>query len=224
MNRNSQSLQTEVEHLVNECIQLESSNQIPELQERLYEMYQYFNKPNGGRLIIDFPNKSNLATCFSFLLQYDWIGDSDLREVWAEDGFYCIVNHIQHQNDGMRGQCEAMIILFMLLCVGRDSLLPKVQDILDKARIRHNPIFHMDDYENGAQLVINQFAFMAASGARQLGPDGQKLMSIICKRYNGFLFFVDTIQNTELMKSSPISVFNKMKFVAAIIESILEDI
>jgi hypothetical protein len=51
-----------------------------------------FNQRGSGSLIIDFPNKIKLGECFVLMLQYDWTGDKEIREVWAENAFFCIID------------------------------------------------------------------------------------------------------------------------------------
>lgn len=209
--------------LVDKCVQYESKGDIVSLQDSLFQLYQNFNKPNGGKLIINYPDKVNLSLCFAFMLRYDWMHDNDIREVWAEDGFYCIMDYIAHQSDGRQGQAEGMMILFTLLCVGRDELKPKINNILQKGKRLGNPIFHADDYRIGAQNVIDQFSLLAVSGARDLGPVGGKVMQNICLKFDGLDFFGNTIKRKDLMKYSPMDVFAKAKFIHDVIESILAE-
>lgn len=209
--------------LVNQCLELEAKGQIQPLQNSLFQLYGYFNKPNGGKYILNYPDKSNLALCFVFMLRYDWMHDKDIREVWAEDGLYSIIEHLAHQTDGQQGQAEAMIILFSLWCVGRKELKNKIQDILNRGSILGNPIFHPDDYRIGAQNVIDQLSLLAVSGVRALGPAGAQVMQNICLKFDGLDFFAQTIQRKDLMKYSPMDVFAKAKFIHSVIGSILED-
>ena len=214
--------QSPVDDLVNECLKLELKGNVNELQNSLYRLYSLFNKPGGGQLIINYHRKDNLALCFAFMLKYDWIHDSDIREVWAEDGFYCIVEYIRNQPNGMRGQAEAMIILFSLLCVGRNSLKPKVQNIIDRAKYDFvDRGFHEDDFAIGADNVIDQISLLAVSGIREIGPQGVAAMSQICQRFNGFTFFEETIRRKDLMKYDVMDVWEKAKFISKIIGSIL---
>lgn len=217
---NSSSLQT----LVNKCLELESKGKIQDLQNCLCSLYENFNHPGGGKLITNYKEKENLALCFAFLLKYDWMHDSDLREVFSENGFYCIVDHIMHQSGGRQGQSESMLILFTLLCAGRESLKPKIQDIINKAHRLGNPIFHQDDYRIGTSNILDQITLMALSGARDLGPASAPIMSKICEKYDGYDLFQNTVKRTDLMKYDPSDIFMKMKFVHDVIESILNEI
>jgi hypothetical protein len=156
------------------------------------------------------------------MLFYDWMDDSDIREVWAEDGFYCIQEHLDNQSNGMQGQIEAMVILFTLLCVGRDSLKPKFQDIINKSKYSPNrSIFHADDYSIGAQNVIDQISLLAVSGIRPAGQNAIPMMSAIVQKYNGVEFFNKTIQRRDLMKYDPTDIIAKCRLYKQVIGSIL---
>lgn len=218
----SSGIQLQMKSLVTKCLQLETKGNVSELQNCLFQLYSMLNKPGTGKNIVQYVEKDNLALCFAFMLQYDWVNDSDIREVWAEDGLYCIIEHLDHQPHGRQGQAEAMIILFTLLCVGRESLKCKIQDILDKGKVVGNMIFHSDDYNLGAQHVIDQISLLAVSGIRDLGPAAIPVMNKIVDRYNGGRFFESTIKRTDLMKYDPMEVMLKARFVRDVIGSILK--
>lgn len=219
----SSGIQLQMKSLVTKCLQLETKGDVSELQNCLFQLYSMLNKPGTGKNIVQYVEKDNLALCFAFMLQYDWVNDSDIREAWAEDGLYCIIEHLDHQPHGRQGQAEAMIILFTLLCVGRESLKCKIQDILDKGKVVGNMIFHSDDYNLGAQHVIDQISLLAVSGIRDLGPAAIPVMNKIVDRYNGGRFFESTIKRTDLMKYDPMEVMLKARFVRDVIGSILKD-
>lgn len=219
----SSGIQLQMKSLVTRCLQLETKGNVSELQNCLFQLYSMLNKPGTGKNIVQYVEKDNLALCFAFMLQYDWVNDSDIREVWAEDGLYCIIEHLDHQPHGRQGQAEAMIILFTLLCVGRESLKCKIQDILDKGKVVGNMIFHSDDYNLGAQHVIDQISLLAVNGIRDLGPAAIPVMNKIVDRYNGGRFFESTIKRTDLMKYDPMEVMLKARFVRDVIGSILKD-
>lgn len=219
----SSSALSQMKSLVTKCLQLETKGDVPELQNCLFQLYSMLNKPGTGKYIVQYEEKENLALCFAFMLQYDWVKDSDIREVWAEDGFYCIIEHLDHQSHGRQGQAEAMIILFTLLCVGRESLKVKIQDILNKGKLVGNMVFHNDDYNKGAQHVIDQISLLAVSGIRDLGQAAIPAMNRIVNKYNGGAFFESTIKRTDLMKYDPMDVMQKARFVREVIGSILKD-
>lgn len=214
----------EVKKLVKQCIDYEAKGKIPELQETLFNLYSMFNKHGGGTLITSYEKKDDLALCFAFMLHYDWMNNNEIREVWAEDGFYCIIDYLDNQPNGRQGQAESMIILFTLLCVGRNSLKPKIKDILQKAQIRDPHIFHSDDYNIGVQNLIDQFSFLALNGVRDLGEKAIPVMSMICEKFNGKDFFVATAKRKDLMKYNPMDIINKARFIRDIIESILNNL
>ncbi len=214
---------SKIDLLVKRSVQLEPKGDIDELQNCLYQLYSLINKPGCSQYIIQYGDKLNLALCFVFMLKYDWVNDPDIREVWAEDGFYCIQEYLDNQPYGRQGQAEGMIIYFTLLSVGRNSLKPKIQDILDKAKQVGNNVFHQDDYSLGAQHVIDQFALLSVSGIRVLGQKAVPIMSRICQRYNGTEFFQKTISRTDLMKYDPMDIIQKSRFVRNVIGTILNE-
>ena len=82
--------QVNIKPMVDSCIEAFEKGDIASLQNELFQLVSNFNKPGSGRLITGFAEKDRLAECFTLCLQYDWMNDSDIREVWAENGFYCI--------------------------------------------------------------------------------------------------------------------------------------
>ena len=222
-NLSNNSINTQIDKLVKQCINLEIKSDIQGLQNALFQLYGYFNKPGGGKYILNYNDKLNLGLCFAFMLRYDWMGDADIREVWAENGFYCIQEYLDHQKNGVQGQVEGMIILFTLLCVGRNSLKPKIQNILDRGKLLSNPIFHKDDYKKGAQNIIDQLSLLAVSGIRDMGQAGIPIMMQVMTKYNGTKFFEETIRRTDLMKYDVHDVVNKIRFIRDVIGSILRD-
>lgn len=209
--------------LVNKCQKVEHTGNTTAIQQALFELYSCFNKPGGGSLIINYPNKSDLGLCFAFMLKYDWENNSSIREVWAENGFYCFMEHLDNQSGGRQGQAEALLLFFALLCVGRESLKPKFQDVLDKAARVNNPLFHPDDYRIGAQNLIDQLSLLCTSGMRELGPRGVQVSAMVLEKFGGTRFFEETIHRRDLMKYDPMDIINKLRFIAKIIGSILED-
>lgn len=224
LSRNNTSKEKEeFERLVKNCIQFESDNHIEDLQNCLYSFYSMINKPNKGYLILEYKQKDELALCFAFMIQYDWMHDNDICEVCAWNGFYSIIEHNNHQPYGREGQCEAMIVLFTLLCIGRKYLIPKIQDILNKASLLGNPLFHADDYRLGAQNVIDQISFLAVWNIREMGQKAIPVLQQILIRYNATSFFAEIIKRKDLMKYNPSDIFQKANFVKRIIESELRD-
>ena len=211
---------------IDKCIRLADSGTQYELQNALFELYKLFNQPGGGKLITSYPNKHKLGECFTFMLQNDWMHDEDIREVWAEDGFYCFVNMIAtEENATQMSQAEHMLSLLILLHLGRESLKPKIQDILVKSEYRPESIFFdTEDYSNGADYVIEQFAFLAAMGARPLIVRTPQIIHFFSIQYPEFKeFFEDTLGHEEFFQLDPTHVFEKAKFISSVIESILND-
>ena len=196
--------------------------QIQELQNALFEVYSCINKPGCGKFVTEFHDKQKLAECFIFMLRYDWVNDSDLREVWAENGLYCIVDLIRNGKGDPIEQAQYFLELFMLLRWGKESLIPKVQDLLNKARILNNPIFDDDDYNNGAAYVINQFAFLTINALRPLAQQDIRIIAGFMEACDGNDYFQQCTK-LDFYRISPNIIFEKMKFVASIICSILDD-
>lgn len=194
---------------------------IPLLQQELYKLYSQFNKPNGGKLITSFPQKDKLCECFIFMLKYDWIKESDIREVWAEDGFYCIIKCIR-QSTSIEEQARYFMDLFMLLRYGRFDLKTKIQDILNKAQILGNPVFDTRDYDKGAQYVIDQFSFLTINGIRPIAQNNINIIIGFMAACDGQQYF-DEARKLNFYNYSPNRIFDKAKFIASVIESILND-
>lgn len=214
-----------ITRLINGSVTSAQAGNFRQAQESLNRLYSLFNKPGGGRLITSYPHKQELGESFSMMLEYDWVHDSDIREVWAEDGFYCFVKAIREQeNATAESQAVLMLGLFAHLYLGRESLFPKVNNILATARRRLEPIFTLDDYNHNAEYIINQFAFMAVYGARPLIVGNPETLDYYTERFPDFEdFFKQSVARREFMQLNPFSIFNKAKFIANIIESILND-
>lgn len=209
----------QMESLVKKCIHYESEGNIRELQNSLYQL----NALCTGKNILKYKEKDELALCFAFMLQYDWIQDSDIREVWAEDGFYCAISYSQMASN----HPYAMLILFILLCVGRESLKSKVQDTIDTSRMHGPRVFSENDFELGAQHVIDQFSRYAVMGIKYsfLYDNFQEVEKIL-KKYNGMQYFTEIKERKDLEKydfEEYDNVLYKAGFVKDIIGYILKD-
>ena len=211
----------EIEALVKKIQYLEASGKIPELQDTLFRLYSYFTVPGSGQLIVNYPDKLELGLCFAFLLKYDWEHNPNIREVWAEDGFYCFMNYLDNQRGDRQGQAQGFLLYFAMLCVGRESLKPKIQDILNKAIMMGNPLFHPDDYRIGAQNIIDQISFLCVNGMRDMGQENLPTVTKVVERFNGLEFFEQTIHRADLVKYDPLHIINKERFIAKVIESVL---
>ena len=220
-NENSTSLYNLqwMESLVKKCIHYESEGNIKELQNSLYQL----NALCSGKNILNYKEKDELALCFAFMLQHYWIQDHDIREVWAEDGFYCAISYSQRAAN----QPYAMLILFILLCVGRESLKTKIQDTINTSRLHGPSIYSSDDYRLGAQHVIDQFSRYAVMGIKYsyLYDNFSQTKKILTK-YNGVQYFEEIKERKDLMKydfEKYDDVLCKADFLKTIIGSILMD-
>ena len=209
--------QINIKPMVDSSINAFENGNIALLQNELFQLVSNFNKPGSGKLITGFAEKDRLAECFTLCLQYDWMNDSDIREVWAENGFYCIVDYLASHWNNKQDLIAASLNLFLLLHYGKESLKPKINDILRKAKMVGNPIFSNDDYRNDAEYLIREFQFFAAT-----------LLSPIAKTHNIFSASVKPAferakTDFEFASVSPVDIMQKMKFIASVIESILND-
>jgi hypothetical protein len=111
MNDSSESITT-IKTQIDESLFLSKNGNTFDIQNSLHRLYMNFNQRGSGSLIIDFPNKIKLGECFVLMLKYDWIrGDEDIREVWAENAFYCIIDDYRENLETP----ENLTILFKLL-------------------------------------------------------------------------------------------------------------
>lgn len=207
-----------ISRLVDKALDAYQENDIPNLQNLLYHLYSQFNRPGGGEYIINFPSKDKLSECFTICLIHDWINDSEIREVWAEDSFYCITEHISaHLN-----QADEIVIsalnLFNLLHYGGNDLKTKFNDILTKGAILGNDVFSQSNYAGGADNLIREFKFFAATiispiVARHPQILYPKLRQAFEDAKTDFCFAVIPVEQIIL----------KMKFISRVIGSILAD-
>ena len=149
---------------VDKAISTYESGNIAELQNELFHFASQLNKPGSGKLITGFSQKDRLCEVFNLCLQYDWMSDPDIREVWAENAFYCIIEYLKEAKTN-QDYFAAALDLFLTCCYGRDSLKTKFNDILYKARIhpRHCIVFSQNEYNGGADYLIREFSFFSAT-------------------------------------------------------------
>lgn len=152
-----------ISHDVLKAISLFENGDIPALQDCLYRLYSHFNRYGGGRVIVQYPDKDKLGECFCLCLIYDWVKYSDVREVWAEDGFFCVTEHLLQNLSNPQELIVASLNLFNLLHYGANDLVPKFGDILTKASIVNNHIFSHSDIVGGPEYLIREFKFFAAT-------------------------------------------------------------
>ena len=204
---------------VDSIISVFEAGNIPLLQQKLYELYSKFNKPGGGRLITSFPEKDRLCEVFNLCLQYDWIYDSDIREVWSENAFYCIAEYFKVAQT-KQDYFAAALDLFITCSYGKDSLKPKFNDILSKAKMHpiHSAFFDEADYNGGADYLIREFAFFSAT---IISPMVKSHPNIISPKLHDDYETAKT--NFEFARITPDVILRKMQLISAIIGSILDD-
>lgn len=204
---------------VDEIISTFESKDIPLLQNKLYQLYSKFNKPGGGNFITSFPEKDRLSEVFCLCLQYDWMHDNDIREVWAENGFYCIAEYFKAAKT-QQDYFVAALDLFLICAYGKQNLYPKFNDILRKASMHpfHSTIFSTSNYNGGASNLIREFMFFSAT---IISPVVKMHPGVISPSLQGEYQKAKT--DFEFATVSPEEIFKKMSFISSIIGSILND-
>jgi len=211
----------QVKNQVNNALKLHRENNIKELQQQLYELYLNFNKSGGGRLIINYPQKDKLAECFTLMLLFDWMKDDDIREVWAENGFYCLIEYIDSVQSDEKRVVGGFILLYRHMYYSSKNLAPKISDILTKAKLQYRSPFDNDDYINGVGYVMHQFMFVAA----QILNSIEAARNVLSSNERKMLDEVLNLAKTKPFKNmSPDVIFEKARFIKRIIGSILEDL
>lgn len=204
---------------VQNAIHLYELQKIPALQQQLYELYTNFNQRGGGKFIIDYPDKDQLAECFTLMLKFDWINDPDIREVWAENGFYCIITYMNKHHKSAMDLAIGAFDLFLHLCIAREHLKPKVSQVLNKAVMLGNPIFKDMYIQNSADYLLDQFIYLAA---RMLQPLMIVHKNILIPEYKRI--YDNILQNKAIEENNkPDAITAKASFIAQIIGSVLED-
>lgn len=205
---------------VDKAISTFESGNIPQLQNDLFQFASLLNKPGSGKLITSFSQKDRLCEVFNLCLQYDWMNDSDIREVWAENAFYCIAEYFKVARTN-QDYFAAALDLFLTCSYGRDSLKTKFDDVLYKARIhpRHCIIFTQDEYNGGADYLIREFAFFSAT---IISPVVRTHPNIISSQLKSAYESAKT--DFEFATVGPEDIMRKMTFLSAIIGSIIEDV
>ena len=211
---------------VKNCIHLFEQRNIPSLQQGLFVLYNEFNCRGGGRKIIGFEHKDQLCECFDMMLVYDWMNDSDIREVWAEDGFYCISKYLNKDAKNMQDLFAGALDLFLLLCDGERDLYPKIIEIITKAKYKatmspmsaENTLFSQKDFAGGAPYLFRQFKFFAATIISKVEKQHPQVISSSYRTA-----YENAKIDFEFATIPMDKVLAKMDFFASIIGSILED-
>lgn len=207
-----------IKQLVDEAITNFERGDITSLQYSLYDLYVNFNKRGGGKLIVNFSEKDRLSECFCMCLRYDWENNPDIREVWAEDGFYCIVNHLVNHLYDKQELMVSALDLFLLLHYGRTDLETKFNDVLAKGLMLGNHIFSQKEYAEGAPYLIREFMFFAAT---ILSPFVAKHPTIISSSLRQV--YENAKTDFEFAVVPVEQIIAKLQFLSRVIESILED-
>ena len=217
--QNSESDSSEfLKPFVDRAIATFESGDIGQLQNDLYQLVSILNKPGSGRLITTFSQKDRLCEVFNLCLQYDWMNDSDIREVWAENAFYCISEYFK-VSKSLQDYSIAALDLFLTCNYGKNSLKPKFNDILRKAELHpfHSTIFTQKEYEGGADYIIREFSFFSAT---IISPIVKSHPSILSSSVSSAYESAKT--DFEFATVSPEDVIKKMSFISQIIGSILD--
>lgn len=208
-----------IKHLVDEAIRDFERGDILSLQNSLYNLYGNFNKFGGGRLIVNYPEKDRLSECFCMCLRYDWMNDSDIREVWAEDGFYCIVKHLLDHLNEKQELIVSALDLFLLLHYGQNDLETKFNDVLAKGLMLRNPLFSQKEYAKGAPYLIREFMFFAVAILSPVVAKHPTIISVELRQA-----YENAKTDFEEFAVVPVGqIIDKLRFLSRIIESILED-
>lgn len=204
---------------VDKAISTFDSGSVALLQNELFQFASLLNKPGSGMLITRFPQKDRLCEVFNLCLQFDWMNDSDIREVWAENAFFCIAEYFKIAQT-KQDYIAAALDLFLTCCNGKDSLKPKFEDILYKAQLHpiHHILFSRKEYAEGAEYLIREFAFFAPT---ILSPVVKKYPNVISEKFKSAYELAKT--DFEFASIAPEDIVRKMTFISAIIGSILND-
>ena len=194
------------------------------LQQKLYELVICLNKRGTGRLITSYPEKDKLCEVFHLCLRFDWMHDNDIREVWAENAFYCVTKYYEEiQTNAMNRQdlVVAALDLFLTCIYGESSLYPKFNNILRKAYNHpiHYSYFSEANYTGGAKHLLREFKCFAAT---ILAPIEKTYPQIISSSIRAE--FENAKSDSEFLNISSEETLRKMKLMSDIFESILNDV
>ena len=204
---------------VDKAISTFEAGNISLLQNELFQFASLLNNPGSGVLITSFSQKDRLCEVFNLCLQFDWMNDSDIREVWAENAFYCIAEYFKTAQT-KQDYIAAALDLFLTCSYGKNSLKPKIEDILYKAQMHpiHSNLFSQKEYNEGAEYLIREFAFFAAT---IVSPVVRVHPNIISPKLK--LAYESAKTDFEFATIAPEDIIRKMSFISAIIGSILND-
>ena len=193
---------------------------IPLLKQQLFQLCNKLNKPGSGVLVTTYPEKDRLCEFYICCLQYDWMNDSDIREVWAENAFYCITDYyLNHAKTNQDRLAAGLDLLWVLYC-GKDGLVTKFNDVLQRAQFHpiHSLLFSPENYNGGAYHLIREFTWFAA---KEIQPFESHHPEIIKGRLRQE--YENALNNEEFHNTGNGNTILKMKLLSSIIGSILED-
>ncbi len=209
----------QIKSQVDDCISAFEQQDIALLQNKLFELVRNFNQPGSGQLILCYPEKDRLGECFDMCLRFDWMHDSDIREVWAENGFYCIADYLLSHLYNKQDLMAVTLDLFNILNNGEDDLRTKFEDILTKSAMVCNPVFSEENYTWGYKHLIREFKFFAAT---ILSPIVSQYPTIISPQNRHA--FEEAKTDFEFATVPVEKILAKIQFISKVIASILEDV
>lgn len=218
--QDSSVLQSPIKKDVDIIIKTYEDGSIPLLQQRLFELYNKLNKPGRGKLVTTYPEKDRLCEFFTLCLQYDWMNDSDIREVWAENAFYCITDYYLNYAKTNQDHFVAGLDLLWVLYCGKDGLVTKFSDVLQRAQFHpvHSLLFSPANYEGGAFHLIREFTWFAANEVRPVESLHPEIIKGKLRQE-----YEKALNNEEFQNTGSGNTLLKMKLLSSIICSILED-
>lgn len=190
------------------------------LQQKLFELCNKLNKPGSGKLVTTYPEKDRLCEFYIFCLEYDWMNDSDIREVWAENAFYCITDYyLNHAKTNQDHFAAGLNLLWVFYC-GKDGLITKFDDVLHRSQIHpiHSLLFSPENYKGGASQLIREFTWFAANVVRPVESLHPEIMKGSFRQE-----YENALNNEEFQNTGSGNTLLKMKLLSSIIGSILED-
>ena len=213
--------------LIQNCFTAQESKNIPALQNHLFILYSTFNKQGCGTLIVNYPDKMRLGECLIMMLIYDWMNDDDIREVWAENAFYCLGKYIcdrynsSHKDNGELAY--ASFDMFILLRRGKHSLKTKFNDIIRKSEFLGIYLFDKENYTVGADSLIVDFLYLSVFGTLHYTIHHQDILKKILPYEDDRLYYANIFN--ELMekplKKGASHLVNQVSFICYRIEDVL---
>lgn len=205
--------------LVAECQQRNEEQNIGALQDSLFRLYRNLSHTGGSKYVLNYPQKLDLGECFYLMLKYDWEGNPIIREVWAENAFYCFTEDIQYNIESKKGNLASMLDMFLLLQEAEESLYTSINDVLSRTRYNRafSATFSSKDYSLGAKYLIRGFKFYTTVF---LFPLDQKYNIISAGLKPAF---ISASKDRDFNLNDLRCINQKMLFVYLYIKSLLEN-